>query len=29
MLYWETAEERLSAAEHLVEFARIWKALTI
>jgi len=27
MLYWETAEENPSAAEHLVEFARIWKAL--
>jgi len=27
MLYWETAEENPSAAEHLVEFERIWKAL--
>ena len=27
MLYWETAEENPSAAEHLVEFACIWKAL--
>ena len=27
MLYWETAEENPSAAEHLLEFARIWKAL--
>jgi dihydrofolate reductase len=27
MLYWETAEENPSAAEHLVEFARIWNAL--
>ncbi len=27
MLYWETAEENPSGAEHLLEFARIWKAL--
>jgi dihydrofolate reductase len=27
MLYWETAEANPSAAEHLLEFARIWKAL--
>ena len=27
MLYWETAEENPSAAEHVLEFARIWKAL--
>jgi len=27
MLYWEAAEENPSAAEHLLEFARIWKAL--
>lgn len=27
MLYWETAEENPSAAEHSLEFARIWKAL--
>ena len=27
MLFWETAEENPSAAEHVVEFARIWKQL--
>jgi dihydrofolate reductase len=27
MLYWETAEENPSAAEHVLEFARIWKVL--
>jgi dihydrofolate reductase len=27
MLYWETAEENPSAAEHELEFARIWKDL--
>ncbi len=27
MLYWETADENPSAAEHELEFARIWKAL--
>jgi dihydrofolate reductase len=27
MVYWETAEENPSAAEHEIEFARIWKAL--
>jgi hypothetical protein len=27
MLYWETADETPSAAEHELEFARIWKAL--
>ncbi len=27
MLYWETAEENPLAAEHVLEFARIWKAL--
>jgi dihydrofolate reductase len=27
MSYWDTAEENLSAAEHELEFARIWKAL--
>jgi dihydrofolate reductase len=27
MLYWETAEENPAAAEHHLEFARIWKAL--
>lgn len=27
MTYWETAEESPSAAEHEIEFARIWKAL--
>jgi dihydrofolate reductase len=27
MLYWETAEENPSAAEHQREFARIWKSL--
>ena len=27
MVYWETAEENPSAAEHFLEFARIWKAL--
>ena len=27
MTYWETADERPSAAEHELEFARIWKAL--
>ena len=26
MLYWETADENPSAAEHELEFARIWKA---
>ena len=26
MLYWETAEEQASLAEHELEFARIWKA---
>jgi dihydrofolate reductase len=26
MRYWETAEENLSAPEHELEFARIWKA---
>ena len=27
MLYWETADQNPSAAEHELEFARIWKAL--
>ena len=27
MTYWETAEENPSAAEHELEFARIWKQL--
>ena len=27
MLYWETADESPSAAEHELEFARIWQAL--
>jgi dihydrofolate reductase len=27
MLYWETADENPSAAEHELEFARIWKGL--
>ena len=27
MLYWETADENTSAAEHELEFARIWKQL--
>src|SRR2546423_5906128 len=27
MLYWETADENPSAAEHELEFARIWKDL--
>jgi dihydrofolate reductase len=27
MVYWETADERPSAPEHELEFARIWKAL--
>src|SRR5215213_7179215 len=27
MVYWETAEENPSAAEHHLEFARIWKKL--
>jgi dihydrofolate reductase len=27
MVYWETADENPSAAEHELEFARIWKAL--
>lgn len=27
MVYWETAEEGLSIAEHEIEFARIWKDL--
>jgi dihydrofolate reductase len=27
MVYWETAEDSPSAPEHVVEFARIWKAL--
>jgi dihydrofolate reductase len=27
MVYWDTAEENRSAPEHVVEFARIWKAL--
>jgi dihydrofolate reductase len=27
MVYWETAEENPSAADHELEFARIWKAL--
>jgi dihydrofolate reductase len=27
MLYWETADENPSAPEHVLEFARIWKAL--
>ena len=27
MLYWETADENPSAAEHELEFARIWKQL--
>jgi dihydrofolate reductase len=27
MLYWETADENPSAAEHVLEFARIWKPL--
>jgi dihydrofolate reductase len=27
MLYWETADENPSAAEHRLEFARIWKNL--
>lgn len=27
MLYWETAEENPAAAEHELEFARIWKAI--
>src|SRR5205823_11923586 len=27
MLYWETADENPSAAEHELEFARIWKSL--
>jgi dihydrofolate reductase len=27
MVYWETADENPSAAEHVLEFARIWKAL--
>jgi dihydrofolate reductase len=27
MLYWETADENPSAAEHELEFARIWKRL--
>jgi dihydrofolate reductase len=27
MVYWETAEENSSAAEHELEFARIWKAI--
>ncbi len=25
MLYWETADENPAAAEHVLEFARIWK----
>jgi dihydrofolate reductase len=27
MLYWETADENPSAAEHVLEFARIWQRL--
>jgi dihydrofolate reductase len=27
MVYWETADQNPSAAEHVLEFARIWKAL--
>ena len=27
MFYWETADENPSAAEHVLEFARIWKRL--
>src|SRR4051794_13962384 len=27
MLFWETAEENPAAPEHIVEFARIWKAI--
>ena len=27
MVYWETADENPSPAEHVLEFARIWKAL--
>jgi dihydrofolate reductase len=27
MLFWETADENPSAPEHVLEFARIWKAL--
>jgi dihydrofolate reductase len=27
MLYWETAEQNPSAAEHELEFARIWKSI--
>src|SRR5215204_5883977 len=27
MLYWETADDKPSAAEYELEFARIWKAL--
>ena len=27
MLYWETVEENPSAAQHVLEFARIWKTL--
>jgi hypothetical protein len=27
MVYWETAEENPSAAEHELEFARIWRSM--